>query len=195
MSLKDLDPNILLILLGSLFILIGASGKIFIEKFSVAIASKGSRLFVSILGLLMLSIGIVGPSKLFSDRIPDPSRPTQVAHVPSRPSDVPWFKKVVGTYTGIATSAGIDYPVSTTFVVDAAGNITGTYVIEEAHRMMGGKLGGSKILGLGSVEFDWNDDAGRGKLRVVFAEDLNSFTGNWGNDHQLDLNYNWNGKK
>jgi len=35
MSLKDLDPNILLILIGSLFVLIGASGKIFIEKFSL----------------------------------------------------------------------------------------------------------------------------------------------------------------
>lgn len=56
MNLKDLDPNILLILIGSLFVLIGASGKIFIEKFSVAVASAGSRIFVVTIGLVMLGI-------------------------------------------------------------------------------------------------------------------------------------------
>ena len=66
MSLKDLDPNILLILIGSLFVLIGASGKIFIEKFSVVVASAGSRTLVVVIGLVMLGIGVVGPSNLFS---------------------------------------------------------------------------------------------------------------------------------
>ena len=69
MSLKDLDPNILLILIGSLFVLVGASGKIFIEKFSVAVASVGSRIFVIAIGLVMLGIGVVGPGKLFRGQV------------------------------------------------------------------------------------------------------------------------------
>ena len=79
MSLKDLDPNILLILIGSLFVLIGASGKIFIEKFSVAMASAGSRIFVVIIGLAMLGIGVVGPGNLFRGQVAGPtaSKPVQ----------------------------------------------------------------------------------------------------------------------
>jgi uncharacterized protein YecT (DUF1311 family) len=77
MSLKDLDPNILLILIGSLFVLIGASGKIFIEKFSVAVASVGSRIFVVVIGLVMLGIGVVGPGKLFRGAGPAASKPVQ----------------------------------------------------------------------------------------------------------------------
>lgn len=79
MSLKDLDPNILLILIGSLFVLIGASGKIFIEKFSVAVASVSSRIFVVVIGLVMLGIGVIGPGKLFSGQVADPtaSKPVQ----------------------------------------------------------------------------------------------------------------------
>ncbi len=79
MSLKDLDPNILLILLGSLFVLIGASGKIFIEKFSVVVASAGSRILVVAIGLVMLGIGVVGPGSLFSGHVAGPaaSKPEQ----------------------------------------------------------------------------------------------------------------------
>lgn len=79
MNLKDLDPNILLILVGSLFVLIGASGKIFIEKFSVALASVGSRIFVVVIGLVMLGIGVVGPGKLFRGPAAGPtaSKPVQ----------------------------------------------------------------------------------------------------------------------
>lgn len=79
MNLKDLDPNILLILVGSLFVLIGASGKIFIEKFSVAVASVGSRIFVVVIGLVMLGIGVVGPGKLFRGQVAGPtaSEPVQ----------------------------------------------------------------------------------------------------------------------
>jgi hypothetical protein len=61
--------------------------------------------------------------------------------------------------------------------------------------MLGGKLENAKILGLGTIQFEWIDDAGRGTLRVVFSEDLNSFTGNWGDNAQLELGYKWNGKK
>ena len=89
MSLKDLDPNILLILIGSLFVLIGASGKIFIEKFSVAVASAGSRLFIVAIGLVMLGIGVVGPGTLLRGQVAGPtaSKPVQQpdsAHI--RPS-------------------------------------------------------------------------------------------------------------
>ena len=79
MNLKDLDPNILLILIGSLFVLIGASGKIFIEKFSVAVASVGSRIFVVAIGLVMLGIGVVGPGNLFRSQVAGPaaSKPAQ----------------------------------------------------------------------------------------------------------------------
>ena len=82
MSLKDLDPNILLILIGSLFVLIGASGKIFIEKFSVAVASAGSRIFVVVIGLVMLGIGVVGPGNLFrgQDAGPAAAKPMQQAN-------------------------------------------------------------------------------------------------------------------
>lgn len=73
MSLKDLDPNILLILIGSLFVLIGASGKIFIEKFSVAVASVGSRTLVVVVGLVMLGIGVVGPGTLFRGLVAGPT--------------------------------------------------------------------------------------------------------------------------
>ena len=79
MSLKDLDPNILLILIGALFVLIGASGKIFIEKFSVVVASAGSRAFVVVIGLVLLGIGVVGPDTLVSGRVSSPtaSKPEQ----------------------------------------------------------------------------------------------------------------------
>lgn len=81
MSLKDLDPNILLILIGALFVLIGASGKIFIEKFSVVVASAGSRTLVVVIGLAMLGIGVVGPGNLFSGQGAGPtaSKPAQQA--------------------------------------------------------------------------------------------------------------------
>ena len=78
MSLKDLDPNILLILIGSLFVLIGASGKIFIEKFSVAVASPGSRALVVVIGLVMLGIGVVGPGTLFRGHVAGPTAPKPV---------------------------------------------------------------------------------------------------------------------
>ncbi len=89
MSLKDLDPNILLILIGSLFVLIGASGKIFIEKFSVAVATAGSRILVVVIGLVMLGIGVVGPGNLFSGQVAGPAaskpvQPPDSAHI--RPS-------------------------------------------------------------------------------------------------------------
>lgn len=89
MSLKDLDPNILLILIGSLFVLIGASGKIFIEKFSVVVASASSRTLVVVIGLVMLGIGVVGPGNLFSGPTAGPAeskpvQPPDSAHV--RPS-------------------------------------------------------------------------------------------------------------
>lgn len=89
MSLKDLDPNILLILIGSLFVLIGASGKIFIEKFSVVVASAGSRAFVVVIGLVMLGVGVVGPGNLFQGQVAGPTAPKPVpqpdsAHI--RPS-------------------------------------------------------------------------------------------------------------
>lgn len=79
MSLKDLDPNILLILIGSLFVLVGASGKIFIEKFSVVVASAGSRILVVVIGLAMLGIGVVGPGNLFRGQVAGPtaSKPVQ----------------------------------------------------------------------------------------------------------------------
>jgi len=197
MSLKDFDiePNVLLILLGSLFVLIGASGKILIEKFSVDLASRGPRLLVSVLGLVMLGIGIVGPNKLFPDQTAAPQSVSQVESTASHVPDGPWFTKIAGTYTGVATSSGTDYPVSTTFLVDASGNITGTYVIEESRRMVGGKFDRAKVLGIGSIDLDWKDDFGRGKLRVVFSEDFNSFTGNWGDEQQLTLNSIWTGKK
>jgi uncharacterized protein YecT (DUF1311 family) len=88
MSLKDLDPNILLILIGAAFVLIGASGKIFIEKFSVAVASVGSRIFVIAIGLVMLGIGVVGPSKLFRSQVDGPaaSKPIQLPSGHIRPS-------------------------------------------------------------------------------------------------------------
>ncbi|TRZ96711.1 MAG: hypothetical protein D4R84_06570 [Rhodocyclaceae bacterium] len=195
MSLKDIEPDILLILLGSLFILIGASGKLFIEKFSIALASIGPRLLVSILGLGMLGIGIVGPNKLFPDQSAVPSTASQVDSSSAHPTGRPWFHKISGTYTGITTSAGADHPVNTTLAVDATGNITGTYVIEEPKKTLGGKLDGAKVLGPGSIELDWKDDAGRGKLRIAFSEDLNSFSGNWGGERQLALNHKWTGSK
>lgn len=197
MSLKDLniEPNILLILLGSLFVMIGASGKILIERFSVAISSIGPRLFVTLLGLVMLGIGIAGPSKLFPDQQLNAPGTPRVASVVGYIADGPWFKKITGTYTGKATSSGVDYPASTTFVVDSLGGISGTYLIEESKRMMGGKLEKAKILGLGSIEFEWRDDFGHGTLRVAFSEDLNSFSGNWGDEHNLALDYKWTGKK
>jgi len=73
MSLKDLDPNILLILIGSLFVLIGASGKIFIEKFSVAVASASSRTLIVVVGLVMLGVGVVGPGTLFRGPVAGPT--------------------------------------------------------------------------------------------------------------------------
>lgn len=194
MSLNDLNnlqPNIILIVLGSLFVLIGASGRIFIEKFSVAVASIGPRVLISILGVAMLGVGIIGPNKLF----PSEPKTDQSQSKPDQSHAEPWFRKISGTYTGIATSKGVDYPASTTFSVDAQGNITGTYVIEEPQKMAGGKLEKAMILGLGSIQFEWKDDYGHGVLRVVFSEDLNSFTGNWGDDNQLTLDYKWSGKK
>ena len=199
MSLQDLnvEPNILLILLGSLFILIGASGKILIEKFFVAVASRGPRLFISILGLLMLGIGILGPNKI----LPKQESSTGAAnHTLVQSGDdtnvaASWIQQIPGAYVGTATSAGQDIPVTTTFVLDDRGRLTGTYLLEEAQGMLGGKLENAKILGLGTIQFEWIDDAGRGTLRVVFSEDLNSFTGNWGDNAQLELGYKWNGKK
>lgn len=200
MSLQDfnVEPNILLILLGSVFILIGASGKILIEKFSVAVASRGPRLFISILGLVMLGIGILGPNTI----LPKQEHSTEVvaSHTPGQSGNgsndtASWIHRVPGTYIGTVTSAGVDIPATTTFVLDSKGNLTGAYLLEESQGMMGGKLEKAKILGLGTLQFEWMDDAGRGTLRVVFAEDLRSFTGNWGDNTQLELGNKWNGKK
>ena len=190
MSLIGLEPNILLILLGSLFVLIGTSGKIFIERFSVDIGSTGPRFFVCVLGMAMLVVGIIGPNKLLTNT-------TDALGVKSTAvsSEKQWLSKVPGTYAGVATSSGTDHPVNTTFNIDSQGNVTGTYVIEESRSMMGGKLERSQVLGLGTIQFDWKDDGGHGKLRITFSDDVNSFTGNWGDDGQLDLGYRWAGKK
>lgn len=91
MSLNDLnvEPNILLILLGSLFVLIGVSGKIFIEKFSVAVAAIGPRILISALGFAMLGIGVIGTNKLFPDKADGAKTEPINIQIPSEPSHLP----------------------------------------------------------------------------------------------------------
>jgi hypothetical protein len=129
----NVEPNILLILLGALFILIGASGKIFIEKFSVALASITSRLFIAVLGLCMLGIGIIGPSNFSADKAAKiEAQPGSSQNQPPtyQQDKVPWFHTIVGTYTGIVTSTGVDRPVKTTYTIDAKGTISGITAVQ-----------------------------------------------------------------
>jgi hypothetical protein len=64
-----MDTNAVLIVIGSIFFLLGLAGKILSEKFGVALASIPARVVISIAGILLILTGIVrthNPSPLQS---------------------------------------------------------------------------------------------------------------------------------
>ncbi|MDX1810759.1 MAG: hypothetical protein R3240_02335 [Gammaproteobacteria bacterium] len=198
MDLSNVEPNIVLILLGALFVLLGASGKIFIEKFSVTLASLFSRILIALVGFIMLTIGVIGPDSIFNDnqgQIISSNDNAQSVTMSGSNQKTPWYHNIAGTYTGTATSSGIDYPVQTTFIIDNGGGLEGSYVIEEPGKLIGGKLKNARVLGNDSIEFEWVDEGGEGRLKLKFSKNLNSFSGNWGDMQSLDRELKWDGKR
>jgi len=64
----SIEPNTALIIIGAGFFLLGVTGKILIEKFSVSLASLSSRIVISVFGLMLLFLGIVGPRNVMSSQ-------------------------------------------------------------------------------------------------------------------------------
>ncbi|MDD5272506.1 MAG: hypothetical protein PHU14_07295 [Methylovulum sp.] len=148
-----------------------------------------SKALILSLGMAMLGIGIIGPDKLFSGE----AQATDNAE--TEDSQAPWFFKITGDYQGVIASAKTRHPIKTTFSVSKVNKITGAYVIEEGDRTRAGELVKAEIAGPNTLQFQWHDEDGNGTVRIIFSEDLAHFSGNWGNDTNLDLGNGWDGEK
>lgn len=105
----NIEPNILLIIIGSIFILLGVAGKILIERFKVTLPTVPSRIVISVLGLILLFLGIIGPQKVVpSQQIGSPensgrrtsNQPINLTIVQPRNGNfVPGEMNVYGTYS------------------------------------------------------------------------------------------------
>ncbi|MBT9099930.1 hypothetical protein KFZ76_19715 [Methylovulum psychrotolerans] len=188
----NFDMPALLVLLGSLFLLLGCTGEIFSKHLSVKLSQLTARIVLASVGLFMLGIGIIGPDKLLSPtQAAEEEEPEIITETPAIPSA--WFFNIAGSYQGQATSTGQAYPVRTTFSIDSKNKIIGTYIIQENTKRIGGTLTHAEITGPKAIQFKWHDDNGSGILQVEFSEDLDSFTGHWGAGNTLDDSAVWNG--
>ena len=61
---SNIDPSVLLILIGSIFLFTGLSGKLILQQIHASLDNPSLRVISSILGLIILVIGIIGPSNL-----------------------------------------------------------------------------------------------------------------------------------
>ncbi len=189
----DVEPNILLILIGAGFVLIGVSGKILIEKFSVSLNTLGTRLIISVLGLILLTIGIVGPQNILSESTEETtatSSPPQFIE-----QSQAWFNNIAGSYSGKFVYDGQTFPVWTQFNVSGESELSGIYQYEMNGGSFNGTLRQISSNKVGEVEFDYQEDNSAGKLKIQFSEDFNNFSGTWGDGHGTDLSNHWYGRR
>lgn len=218
----NLEPNTLLIIIGSIFILLGLAGHIVIEKFSVSLAALPARATITILGAVLLTFGIVGPHNILPNKQdnalkqaekPDvvvKERPQEKAinsmEEANKKKDLPeektkpvgideWFNQVSGSYYGYVDNRGKLDRVVTTLYLDNKGKLKGTYVMGEDEELALGELYEFKSEQRYTAEFTWKDKYGTGRLRIEFSPDLLSFSGNWGRDVYLHEYLTWTGSK
>ena len=103
------------------------------------------------------------------------------------------FETIEGKYEGeVYNGAGLE-PVVTQFFVKK-GQLQGVYEIKEMDEFARGTLKNIKRESEFVYVMEWQDKYGKGKVRVLFSENYDSFTGFWG-DSQTPVSLPWNGYK
>lgn len=99
-----------------------------------------------------------------------------------------------GTFIGKVYNNFKEDPVSTHFFLDKQGALRGKYTIKEGRKSVKGTLKNIKSESDYVFFMVWEDAYGEGTLRLLFAEDYESFTGYWG-DSETSNSLPWNGTK
>ncbi len=95
-----------------------------------------------------------------------------------------------GSYLGAVESNGVMVPVLTR--LDSRGR--SYYYMNEGERLVKGSLIECRASSAARLWCDWQDEYGRGVLKLVFDQNMDSFSGEWttpGDDNR----YKWNGVK
>jgi hypothetical protein len=102
---------------------------------------------------------------------------------------------IIGGFDGIVWSSGTLWPITTVFALDDSGELTGSYVYEEAGGTLEGTLSRFRKTDERSWLLIWIEDSGSGTLEVVFNEDFSSFVGLWSPLDDGDAGYPWVGER
>ncbi|MEO0458305.1 MAG: hypothetical protein AAF152_17230 [Cyanobacteria bacterium P01_A01_bin.114] len=106
-----------------------------------------------------------------------------------------WVSQAEGTYAGEIWSGGSAIASETTFTLNEAEGLAGSYVMHEPKEAVPGTISDCQPIDELTVQCTWNDIYGTGDLRVTFAEDFSRFDGYWTPEAGLELGFGWNGSR
>ncbi|HEY2131880.1 MAG TPA: hypothetical protein VGH36_02725 [Acetobacteraceae bacterium] len=96
-----------------------------------------------------------------------------------------WMQDVLGAYEGPVLNDGQIERGATTFGIDAAGQLTGHYRIDDPSPFEG-ELTDFREDAPYSGSFTWHDRYGEGIVHIVFDPDHGRFLGLWGASQPLE---------
>lgn len=104
------------------------------------------------------------------------------------------YAALAGVYTGeVYNGADLD-PVTTTFTLERSGRMTGSYQVAEENGEYSGHLSNIVFENSHTITMEWTDQFGEGFAVMEFAEDFQSFTGEWSSKEGTNA-LPWNGRK
>lgn len=90
----------------------------------------------------------------------------------------------VGSYAGSVYSGGDFSDITTVLKLNNAGELFGSYEFEDGEGSTKGVLSQAEVLAEMVLAFAWTDKYGQGSLVVLFAADLSSFVGYYGESYE-----------
>ncbi len=116
-----------------------------------------------------------------------------LATVLSHAADNP-YAALAGVYHGeVYNGADLD-PVVTTFTLEPSGRLVGKYVVGEENGEYNGHLSNVVFGDTHTITLEWTDKFGEGFAVMEFADDFESFAGEWSSKDGTNP-LPWNGKK
>jgi hypothetical protein len=104
------------------------------------------------------------------------------------------YGRIAGVYTGeVYNGADLD-PVTTTFTLERSGRLVGEYLVEEENGAYSGHLSNIVFEDANTITLEWTDQFGEGFAVMEFADDFQSFAGEWSSKEGTNA-LPWNGKK
>jgi hypothetical protein len=102
---------------------------------------------------------------------------------------------IVGVYQGFVSSSGAYWEITTTFKIDEAGQLVGSYIYDENGGSYMGELSRIRLTDDRKIVTIWSEALGSGVLEAEFSEGFSAFTGLWSGLEDDDAVYPWVGKR